>query len=687
MADTDTATPPPSTPVQPEASPDLTATLPFQSMPESTDVSTPSPQPIQPQNGPALTSTIPSETAPNNPDIERQYHESWLHRKLDQVGTILGGGESITYTKDPDGNVSISHTPSTTKEKWGRIAQAALVGAASGLQNSQGPGGLAKAAAAGTQTGAQLPQQRTQQTQQSVDFDNKQLLARANRIHLTQQSAMVAAQTRLANLKVDQETANVLNANANEYAGRPGAIDYGSYDPADPQGESKIANQNPGAMDDFLGHNNRKTAIVLEADHKFHVYGVPTTDDERWNDKPVEVPYNDMDKDGNPIIATKPAQPGTVRMGQLDLTRDAVQGEYLKRVGIKAKADQDEAAANKPPAQPKDYQEAYSAASTASTPAEKQRLTTLGDVLYRKAMGLKTVTQVNVGTPTAPGATVADMIKPGGGFEPTTVNGVTAQKLATGDLTVDELPKRLAKGSATPQQTIAAADQYSQQLYGLPFSATQVGAEKKQFDNIKEQGILDGIDKMAGVHGAPGYLDTVVDLANKAGVGANAPWNTIALAVKTKLGDQAAKNFNTALGEVQRSLPSLIGNPLLGGSDSDLKQQMAVHMFGSDVTAGNLISTAGNLRGMLQGTRDSLTRNNRFLQRRYGLQGQYAAQFGGGQNPQQQNPQPQNNPNPNPQQLPAAIPNSGEIRLNSKTGQYMQLQGKQWVEVAGPTTR
>jgi hypothetical protein len=127
-------------------------------------------------------------------------------------------------------------------------------------------------------------------------------------------------------------------------------------------------------------------------------------------------------------------------------------------------------------------------------------------------------------------------------------------------------------------------------------------------------------------------------------VGANAPWNEISQAVERKLGNQAAKNFKAALGEVQRSLPSLIGNPLLGGSDSDLKQRMATELFGKDVTAGNLLSTANTLRGMLQGSADSLTRNNRFFQRRYGLRGPYAAQYnattggGGGSGQQPQGP-------------------------------------------------
>lgn len=374
----DTQTAPPSSqppaPIQTETPPGLTAMLPYQAIPESTGVTAPSPQPIQTDPGSPLTATIPSETPPNNPDIERQYHEGWLRQKMDQAARVLGGGETITYTKDADGNVSMTHSPSTTKEMWGRVAQAALVGAASGLANSQGPGGLAKAAAAGVQTGAQLPQQRVQQAQQNVDFDNKQLLAKANRIHLTQQSVMEAAQARLANLKVDQETAKVMNESLQDYQGRPGATDYGGFDPGDRNGVIDLTKNMPGAMDDYLGKNNRKAAVVLEADHKLHVIGYNATDDDRWNDKPVEVPYNDMDKDGKPIISTKTVGPGTHRQGELDLNRDAVQAEYLKRLNTWSTAQKSQADANKQPAGPKTIDEMRLRRNQTTDPVERAQL-------------------------------------------------------------------------------------------------------------------------------------------------------------------------------------------------------------------------------------------------------------------------------------------------------------------------
>lgn len=627
--------------------PELTSQIPLQGSDQSVDVNTPQPEQMpQAADTPQFTPTIPSETAPNNPDVYRDMHENWMHRALDRAATLLGGDQTIHITKDPDGNVTMTHDSSTTKEKWGRIAQAVLVGAAAGFQNSQGPGGLGKAAAAGVQTGAQLPQQREQQAQQQVDFDNKQLMAKANRIHLTQQTAMEAAQLNLENMKIDQSTADAINKSTEDYAGRPGAIDYGVYDPKQSHGVIDFSKQNPGAMADFLGKNNRTAAVVWKPDGKLHVIGYNASDDERWNDKPVEIPYNDSDADGKPKISYKTAGPGTHKQGQLDLTRAAVQAEQLRRLNIWSEAQKKLSDAERDKDIPKNYEEAFARAANAPDVVTKQKWTNLGNDLYKKAQGLRAVNQVNVGT-VPPGTTPAQMIQPGGKFAPDTVSGVNAQKLASGDLLLSELPKRMAKGAATPQEMVAAAEQYSQQQYGLGYSPTMIENEKKLFDNIKTQGTLDGIDKMVGVDGAPGYLDTVVSLGLKAvGPNSSAPWNDISLAVRNKFGEQTAKNFNTALGEVQRSLPSLIGNPLLGGSDSDLKQKKAEEMFGQNITAGNLLSTADTLKGLLNGSKDSLTRNNRFLQRRYGLKGPYAGQSsptqGGGGAPA--NPGPAPNP-------------------------------------------
>jgi hypothetical protein len=134
---------------------------------------------------PSYPTSIPSETAPNNPDIERSYHESTWRNILDKVGGILGGDTTIHVTKDKDGNVTMTHDPSTTGEKWSRIAAAALGGAAQGAANSRGPGGAFKGAAAGTEYGLQVNKER----QEDAD---KQVLHQAQMVKLNQDNVINA---------------------------------------------------------------------------------------------------------------------------------------------------------------------------------------------------------------------------------------------------------------------------------------------------------------------------------------------------------------------------------------------------------------------------------------------------------------------------------------------------------------
>ena len=599
----------------------------------------------------------------------------------------MTGPETWHVTRDPKtGEVTAQQDPSTLGEKWGRIAATALGGAVAGLQNAQGPGGLLKATAAGTATGLQQPQKTQDDAQQQVDFGNKQLLAKATRIHLTQQTYLLSQQTKALELKYDQDTADNLNKWYDTLASSPNAVDLGTMDPSEPNALIKFSKDHPEAMDAFLGKGNQRLTAIPGPDHKLHMVLTDRSFEDQRIDSPMPGFYIGTDQNGRASLQSKLAQPGSTTLGELSNHNLAVTTAWQSMRKTQADADLAEARAKDPNA-PKTLPEINLAIEQETNPVKKAQLTAARDATVKQQKDFRTInaTTNNIGI-TAPGTSPTDMIKQGGKFGPETIPGVNAQKMATGDETLEDMPKRMAKGVATPQEMVAAAEAYSQQLYGLGYSPTMVGAEKKQFDNMKVQGILDGIDKMAGTNGQPGYLDTVVRLGQAAGVGPNAPWNTVALEVKKKFGDQAAKNFNTALGEVQRSLPALIGNPLLGGADSDLKQRMAQDMFGKDVTAGNLLSTAGTLNGMLQGSKDSLTRNNRFLQRRYGLKGPYAAQYsptqGAPATPQQpQQPQnPQNGPQP---QLPQALPGL-EVRFNRATNEYRQLQGKQWVQVAPP---
>ena len=226
--------PPPTAVPDAVANPQQPTQTPLQGTPESVDVNSSDPTSVQPPS-PALTSTIPSETPPNNPDVERHYHEGKLHHVLGRiagdVASTLTGPETWHITRDPKtGDVSAVQQPSTLGEKWGRIAATALGGLAAGLQNAQGPGGFARAAGAGIQSGLQQPQQQQQQAQQQADFDNKQLMFKANHVALDQKIIQNAEAMRQQNITFAEGQADRLNAIQKDRALADGYEDVGDFE-------------------------------------------------------------------------------------------------------------------------------------------------------------------------------------------------------------------------------------------------------------------------------------------------------------------------------------------------------------------------------------------------------------------------------------------------------------------------
>ena len=193
-----------TTPVATVDAPD-TAMIPLQDPGSSMSVATAPPSGVEPigtpgtamvqqptQWTPPQPGQVATEQSPQ-PDAEiaaGAAHQNWLSHILDTVGTILGGDKTIVATKHPDGTVTVEHNPSTTGEKWGRVAEAALGGAARGMAVGQGPGGAGRAFAAGTQAGLAQPQQNLAAANAEAANMNAQQLATAQRALLNQQNTI-----------------------------------------------------------------------------------------------------------------------------------------------------------------------------------------------------------------------------------------------------------------------------------------------------------------------------------------------------------------------------------------------------------------------------------------------------------------------------------------------------------------
>lgn len=594
------------------------------------------PYPGEPQQPPQPPAAQPPQQPPQAPqqmppmDSQTQQHMSGIHRAINAVANLLGGPITYQMTQAPDGSYQISPQPSTQGEKWGRIAANALGGFVAGAANAQGPGGMMKAAAAGTQYGLQQPEKQLKQSEEDVDFQNKQLMSKAQHTLLDQQILAAQFKNQQEPIKFSEEQADYSVKMAKSMDDL-GGVFVGNVKTAQDLTKYK---SDQDAIDAHTGKSDGVLMPIPKADGSTDIYRIPpdtakqrTTDD--WT---YQKPYLDPNDSTKVLYKTFTETAGSSTIGDRAKNQKALLAESDKTISQAATNAKNLASANKQP-KTDEWSQTMSAASAAAArgdTAEATRLTNLAHQQLGAAQTLKeTGTATGAGIPGIGAQTqIADLIKPGAPFAPGTVDGTIAQKLADGSNVLGDFPRRMAKGAPTPYQYSAAAEAYSQGMYGLPWSETDIQQEKKFFNSDKVQGALDGIDKMIGRDGHPGYLDTVVDLARRANIGGSAPINQGVLWVKTHMGDQAAKDYQTALGEVQRTLPSLIGNPLLGGSDSDLKLRQAKEMFGSNPTMGNLLSTSQTLSNMLRGSVNSYASNNRYLQRRYGLQGPFAKQFG-----------------------------------------------------------
>jgi hypothetical protein len=309
---------------------------------------------------------------------------------------------------------------------------------------------------------------------------------------------------------------------------------------------------------------------------------------------------------------------------------------------------------------------AAAAASAATDPAEKQRLTTLANQLQQNELKQKEAghTVVNAGyTPPSSGAPGAAAIqtttKSGepvwgrqyGAGDPNSAFENTSRQLALGEKTENDIPKRFAKGQPNTQDYSNRARQITQDMFGKDFeyNPKQIEAEYKDYSNGKYKPAYNAMDRLAGrADGSfdpenPPLLNQLEDAAKKAGLSDNAPINDVIQATKRFFGNDAAKALQFDIAETRKSLSQVTGNPTLGSSDTNLKLQQMEEAYGGDMTVKNLKKVNAEARKAINAERQAGFTNNRFLRRAYGGEAITAAPTGptGGAPPlDQSNPPP-----------------------------------------------
>ena len=342
-----------------------------------------------------MPSQLPDMPTPTSPDV--QEHMSWMHRALDRVGSILGGDKTYKLTKHPDGSTSIEEQDSTTGEKWGRIAAAAIAGAGAGLANSQGPNALSRAAGAGIQTGAGLPEQARKEKMEQVDFQNKQLLQSANYNHIKQQSYLLGTQGKLANLQYNQTVKAMLQQNLDDLTNDdPNAKIVGTVDPSEPHALANLSAKIPDLAKLITGSGNKEIVPVPTADGKFNLVVKDKAWMKRRNSKPLPIYALDQDEKGNwdfKQVDTVPVNGTTNEEYQTDLLNTFTRGSVALKNMEDAKAK-----ARGPADKPLDSSaKAYDAWRQETDPQKKAGLWQQYTQLLADEKDKRAITHVSVG--------------------------------------------------------------------------------------------------------------------------------------------------------------------------------------------------------------------------------------------------------------------------------------------------
>jgi hypothetical protein len=536
------------------------------------------------QMTPAQMAPVPMDTL--TPPERNLKNESWGSKVYHGVLNALGGGGDVSYARDPaTGKLTATPVAVGPGTQWKRIIAGALSGFGAAAQaGTTGPGGGIRGAGAGVNAGLRMGMQRDQDARQQANenFDAEQKAA-------TQQANLALLNHQIAKSTFDLGRAQV-NASVEDSdretnfeqvisAGGAGSQDMGVF--PDFQSVMKAFKEVPALHDHQAGGRIASIPHINGAGKVDGVHAALVTPD--WLNSKVNLPLP---------ITTRTYKDGKMEENTFTIPAGTLTGQQTLSMFM---------------AQSKDALEDW---------------TKVQDINIKKQQQQMEAPKIKAETAQAYAAADKDRsesVPGGGGPGAQEVQNDISQGLADGRyLMGKDIPLRTSKDQTTAAQYTKAANDYSMAHYGLPYSPEIIRQESHMANEPKTQAFLSGIDRMVGTPGMPGQLDQVLDLAKRAGLGNTAPVNEVKLWVREHLGNDAAKQFETGMSDTQTALGTLIGNPLMGSGESDLKLRTAQRQFGSNPTLENLRGTVATTKEILERARGQMARNNRYIQQRYG---------------------------------------------------------------------
>jgi hypothetical protein len=279
-------------------------------------------------------------------------HHSRIANAINAVGDILGGNKTLHLQQNPDGSVSVTQVDATPGQKWGRVAQAALAGAAKGFAVGQGPGGAQRAAAAGIQTGMALPQAQQDQTLALADRENDQnrqkQLFNANIAYLNQRNLQQSWQLG-EDKKMASEHDEDRDMQFNSAVKQLHMIDVGPA--TDVEEAAKTYNTNTAVQQAMTGQSGQ-LVIHHSATGPPHAWIIPEDQMSKLNPEDQKGYHYNLDPTTNAVTKTAYDIAPNTEDGQHTAFRIANENNELLnaiKVGIQGKAETAKANAVKPP--------------------------------------------------------------------------------------------------------------------------------------------------------------------------------------------------------------------------------------------------------------------------------------------------------------------------------------------------
>ncbi len=406
--------------------------------------------------------TAPDTSVQGTPNVDPELqaaavHHSRMATALDAIGNLLGGDKTVHLTKHPDGSLEVTHDPSTGSEKWGRVAAAALSGAAKGFSVGQGPGGVGRAAGAGFEAGQQAQQAPQEAAQAQVDQSQKQLTWAANMAKLHQDYLINQQEMNQRGIKFTNEEADRLNAIEEEMAADPANKKLGNFKGL--LDVHSFAALHPEAVPAHLSQG-QYLKMLPQADGTTNAYVTSVADGEQMLHNPAPVPQVYIDADGKK--ATRDIAPTTIRRKDYDLL---VQNQTAKNSELSLQYDKQQRDDNPKPK------------TQAELVIEKHRLLNPNDPtkaatdaaaeIQRNEMAQKTAGRnvtVNPYTPPPGAPTKTPTGEPiigtqYGGGDPNSSFEVNARLIQQGLKAPSQIKPMRGKGQPTEADYIARADQ------------------------------------------------------------------------------------------------------------------------------------------------------------------------------------------------------------------------------------